>query len=105
MTIADAFDGVFPDSPKPAATATAERPARPKVVPLHPNTTARRRTPTVTRLARIVYLDAADSWIAEERSPSAKTVLSTDYTAGMDTVWAPYRAWTYIYRPPAVLFA
>ncbi|AEV86848.1 hypothetical protein ACWT_5830 [Actinoplanes sp. SE50] len=109
MTIADAFDGVFPEAPSNAATTTATRPARPTVVPLRPADTtrakARQRPHAVIRLARIVYLDAADSWITEERSPSAKTVWRTDYTAGLDTVWTPYRYWTYAWRPIAVLAA
>jgi hypothetical protein len=52
-----------------------------------------------------VYLDGADSWIAEERSPSAKTVFRTDYTAHLDSVWKPYGMWARCYRPAAAFFA
>lgn len=64
-----------------------------------------RRPGLVRRAGRIVWLDARDSWIAEERSPSAKTVWNTDYTAHLEQVWAPYRIWTRAYRPAAVAVA
>lgn len=57
------------------------------------------------RFFRVVYLDTADSWIAEEQSPSAKTVWRTDYTAHLDAVWKPYGVWVACYRPVAVFFA
>lgn len=59
----------------------------------------------VARFFRVVYLDAVDSWIAEERSPSAKTVWRTDHTAHLDNPWAPYRYWAKAWRPVAVLVA
>jgi hypothetical protein len=75
-----------------------------------PSVTARnrkrtRQAPSVGRFFRVVYLDATDSWIAHERSPSAKTVWATDHTAHLDTVWKPYRVWATGYRAPAVFFA
>jgi hypothetical protein len=63
------------------------------------------RTGSVGRFFRVVYLDAADSWIAEERSPSARTVWRTDYTAHLDTAWKPYGYWARAYRAAAVVFA
>lgn len=57
------------------------------------------------RVGRVVYLDAADSWPLQERSPSAVTVWNTDYTALLDTVWTPYGYWARAWRVPAVLFA
>ena len=63
------------------------------------------RAPSIGRFLRIVYLDGADSWIAEERSPSAKTVWHTDYTRHLDTVWRPYGVWCRAWRPAAVFFA
>jgi hypothetical protein len=60
------------------------------------------QTPLYRRVAQVVWLDGRDSWIAEERSPSAKTVWRTDYTAHMDTVWKPYGVWAFCYRPVAV---
>jgi hypothetical protein len=52
-----------------------------------------------------MWLDAADSWIAEERSPSAKTVWRTDYTAHLGVVWRPYGVWAKCWRPLAVVVA
>lgn len=87
------------DSPRASARANVKQ-----------SVTARDRRRTllgarVARIARVVYLDAADSWIAEERSPSAKTVWHTDWTAHLDVVWAPYAVWTNVWRPVAALVA
>jgi hypothetical protein len=65
-------------------------------------TSGRSRT---ARILRVVYLDAVDSWPLRERSPSAKTVWRTDYSAHLDTPWAPYQYWTKAWRFVAVFFA
>jgi hypothetical protein len=109
MSIAEAFDGVIPAQP---AAPTMPRTAPAKVVRIHPEQTAPSRTRRtsrarggVARMVRVVYTDAADSWIVREQSPSAKTVWRTDHTAHLDRPWKPYRAWAFCYRPVAVLFA
>jgi hypothetical protein len=103
MSISEAFDGVIPARP---VSPAAPRPTPPaKVVRIHPQAApAVRRPSRVTRLVRVVHTDAADSWIAEEQSPSAKTVWHTDHTAHLDRPWKPYRMWATCYRVPAVLF-
>ncbi|WP_250029849.1 hypothetical protein [Paractinoplanes maris] len=63
------------------------------------------KTHPIRRVARVMYLDAADSWPVQERSPSARTVFRTDYTAHLGTVWKPYRMWTVAYRPAAATLA
>ncbi|GGN39338.1 hypothetical protein FHR83_006741 [Actinoplanes campanulatus] len=109
MSISEAFDGVIPARPVSPAAPRLTPPA--KVVRIHPDapTDSRtRRMPravAVRRLARVVYTDAADSWITEEQSPSAKTVWHTDHTAHLDKPWKPYQAWAYCYRPVAVVVA
>ena len=52
---------------------------------------------------RVVYLDAADSWIVSERSPSIREVWNADYTVPGD--YAPFRTWCRVYRYPAVVAA
>lgn len=107
MSITEAFDGVIPArpaAPRPDQESRRRPSPRPRAhaVPLR---LAKARTSVVRRMVQVVYLDAADSWIAEERSPSAKTVWRTDYTAHLDTVWKPYGYWARAYRVAAVLFA
>lgn len=119
MSITEAFDGVIPAqpaSPAPSQTTARRRPSpRPRPAAdtqtphLHAVTDEVRARPTrasrVRRLVRVVYTDAADSWIAEERSPSAKTVWRTDHTAHLDELWKPYGMWAKAYRPAAVTVA
>jgi hypothetical protein len=105
MTLSDM--AVVDGSPMAGGAQPARVNARARV---KPSVTARdrRRTsqmPPVGRFFRVVYLDAADSWIADERSPSAKTVWRTDYTAHLDTVWKPYGYWAKAYRAAAVVWA
>ena len=100
MSISEAFDGVIPARPVSPAPHTA--PA--KVVRIHPNTTRQTfQSGAVRRAVRVVYLDVNDSWIAEEQSPSARTVWRTDHTGHLDKPWKPYRAWATCYRPVAVV--
>ncbi len=108
MSITEAFEGVIPTSPAPEVRrrpSPRPRPAEsPTVVPIRPAATrARTRPSRVRRLARVVYLDGRDSWIAEERSPSAKTVWKTRYAdKGASTA---FRTWDHAWRPAATLFA
>ncbi len=104
MSISEAFDGVIPA--RPVSPAAPPRTVPAKVVRIHPEAApAVRRPSRVMRLVRVVHTDAADSWIAEEQSPSAKTVWRTDHTAHLDRPWPVYRAWAACYRVPAVVFA
>ncbi|WP_431728547.1 hypothetical protein [Verrucosispora sp. TAA-831] len=51
---------------------------------------------------RVMYLDAADSWIVRERSQTIRQVWSTDYAAAAPGDFAPFRRWCRAYRYPAV---
>lgn len=57
------------------------------------------------RVGRVMYLDAADSWIVRESTPSIRTVWRTDYSAAMPADFVPYRRWCRAYRYPAVAAA
>lgn len=52
------------------------------------------------RVARVVYLDAADSWIVRESSPAPRTVWRTDYTAHLTSPPAVYVRWCRVWRYP-----
>jgi hypothetical protein len=64
-----------------------------------------RRAPVVVRLARVMYLDAADSWIVSDSTPSIRTVWKTSYVAAAPAGWLPFVIWCHAYRVPAVLLA
>lgn len=54
---------------------------------------------------RVMYLDAADSWIVKNSTPSIRQVWSTDYAASIPGDYAPFRYWCRAYRYPAVAAA
>lgn len=54
------------------------------------------------RIARVMYLDAADSWIVHEQSPSLRTVWATDYAAAVPGGYAPFRYWCQAWKPVAI---
>ncbi|MEU7170281.1 hypothetical protein ABZ949_02170 [Micromonospora tulbaghiae] len=49
-----------------------------------------------------MYLDAADSWIVRESTPSIRQVWATDYPALARVDYAPFRVWCRVYKPAAV---
>ncbi|MEU0078496.1 hypothetical protein ABZY58_11420 [Micromonospora tulbaghiae] len=57
------------------------------------------------RVGRVMYRDAADSWIVRESTPSIRQVWRTDYAALASVDSAPLRVWCRFWRYPAVLFA
>lgn len=57
------------------------------------------------RISRVMYRDAADSWIVRDSTPSIAQVWATDYAALATVDYAPFRVWCRFYRFPAVLFA
>jgi len=58
----------------------------------------------VRRALRVMYVDAADSWIVRESTPSIRQVWRTDYAAlAVDHPAA--RVWCRVYRFPAVASA
>jgi hypothetical protein len=57
------------------------------------------------RLPRVVYLDAADSWLWSESTPSIRQVWATDYSSGAPAGWLPFVVWCKAYRLPAVVSA
>jgi hypothetical protein len=57
------------------------------------------------RMGRVMYLDAADSWIVRDSTPSIRQVWAADYTAAVPGDYAPFRFWCRGYRYPAVAFA
>lgn len=59
----------------------------------------------VARAVRVVYLDAADSWIVRESTPSIRQVWKADYTASVPGNYAPFRYWCRGWRYPAVASA
>lgn len=63
------------------------------------------RGSAVSRLVRVAYLDAADSWIVSDFTPSIKTVWRTDYAAAAPGHWLPFVAWCKTYRVLAVVLA
>lgn len=54
---------------------------------------------------RVMYLDAADSWIVRESAPSIRQVWATDYAALARVNYTPFRIWCRFWRYPAVLAA
>lgn len=54
------------------------------------------------RIGRVMYLDAADSWIVRESTPSIRQVWGTDYAALARVDYAPFRVWCRAYKPVAV---
>lgn len=63
-----------------------------------------RRPGRIRRATRVVWLDAADSWIIRESSPAPRTVWRTDYTAQIPGAYLPFVKWCRAWRYPAVLF-
>lgn len=63
------------------------------------------RGSAVSRLVRVAYLDAADSWIVSDSTPSIKAVWRADYAAATPGHWLPFVIWCKVYRLPAVLVA
>jgi hypothetical protein len=66
---------------------------------------AARRPALPVRLLRVVYLDAADSWLLSESTPSIKVVWRADYSASAPAGWLPFVVWCKAYKPAAVMFA
>lgn len=56
------------------------------------------------RAGRVVWADAADSWIVREHSPAPRTVWAADYTAHIPGAYPPFVRWCRLWRIPAVLF-
>ncbi|MEV1013807.1 hypothetical protein AB0I89_23940 [Micromonospora sp. NPDC049801] len=54
------------------------------------------------RIGRVMYLDAADSWIVREATPSIRQVWATDYAALATIDYLPFRLWCRGYRYAAV---
>jgi len=52
-----------------------------------------------------MYLDAADSWIVRESTPSIRQVWATNYAALATVDYAPFRVWCRFWRYPAVAFS
>lgn len=63
------------------------------------------RGSAVSRLVRVVYLDAADSWIVSDSTPSIKQVWRADYAAAAPGHWLPFVLWCKTYRVLAVFLA
>lgn len=63
------------------------------------------RGSAVSRLVRVAYLDAADSWIVSDSTPSIRAVWKTDYAAAAPAGWLPFVVWCKAYRLPAVVLA
>lgn len=55
--------------------------------------------------SEVVYLDAADSWIVSESTPSIRRVWATDYSTCVPADYQPFIVWCRIWRYPAVVFA
>lgn len=67
-----------------------------------------KHTNTATRLrhfGRVMYLDAADSWIVSDSTPSIKTVWNTDYSTTVPGNYRPFIIWCRVWRYPAVACA
>jgi hypothetical protein len=64
-----------------------------------------RRSLSPSRMTRLMYLDAADSWIVRESTPSLKTLWATTYADEIPAGWGPMRAWCLAYRLLAVAVA
>jgi hypothetical protein len=52
-----------------------------------------------------MYLDAADSWIVSDSTPSIRQVWATDYAALATVNYTPFRLWCRSYRIFAVASA
>lgn len=57
------------------------------------------------QIGRVAYLDAADSWIVRDSTPSIKQVWQADYSVTVPGGYAPFRYWCKTYRYPAVAAA
>jgi hypothetical protein len=51
----------------------------------------------IRRIARVMWLDAADSWIVREHSPAPATVWNTDYH--LTNPHPAYVRWCHLWRP------
>lgn len=51
---------------------------------------------------RVMYLDAADSWIVKDSTPSISVVWNTDYSTTVPGNYQPFVRWCRIWRYPAV---
>lgn len=101
MAVGDGSAGTVTAQPVGVNTHTRAREAQRSV-------TARdqihqRRVSPMRRVGRVMYLDAADSWIVREHSPAPATVWATDYTAHIPGAYRPFVLWCRAYRIPAVL--
>lgn len=56
-------------------------------------------------MLEVAYLDAADSWIVHESTPSIRQVWAADYTASVPGGYKPFAYWCRAYRYPAVAAA
>lgn len=65
---------------------------------------AARPVAAARRVGRVMYLDAADSWIVRESTPSIRVVWRTDYSATTPE-FVPYQRWCRAYRYPGIAFA
>lgn len=103
MSITEAFDAVAPSRPAPP-TVGVSRPARPAAARVTPKQRATvRRDGRLRRMVRVVYLDAADSWIVRESSPAPRTVWRTDYTAHLISPPTAYVRWCRVWRYPGTV--
>lgn len=67
---------------------------------------AARRAKAVGRnVAEVMYLDAADSWIVRESTPSLRALWATDYAAHVPGGYTPFVVWCRAYRLFAVASA
>lgn len=106
-----------PESPRASARARVKRsvthgdqprPRETTQTALREHTKARRAARVTTwprRALRVMYLDAADSWIVRESTPSIRQVWATDYTASVPGDYPPFQLWCRVYRVPAVVAA
>lgn len=58
-----------------------------------------RRPGLARRVGRVMWLDATDSWIVREHSPSPRTVWNTDYSAHLNNPHHAYVRWCQLWRP------
>lgn len=102
MTLSDVSAVGGSDSPRASARARV----KPSVTRRNRVRRLRTARPVVAarRVGRVMYLDAADSWIVRESTPSIRVVWRTDYSATTPE-FAPYRRWCRAYRYPAVAAA
>lgn len=57
------------------------------------------------QIGRVMYLDAADSWIVSDSTPSIRQVWAADYAALATVNYTPFRMWCRSYRLFAVASA